>query len=564
MGKMTDTLQIQGLISGFVRDFVAKDFNFSFKDSTDFKGTIKMRGLPDFFETHMVGNVEKMNFTYQDISEFAVPTATTRIPLPEMLACIKEAVISGEFYGFHNNFNTEFNLHTNVGNIYFDGALNNDMFIVPKPYYFFTMYANKLNVKDILGLKDDLMLTFVSDMSGEGMTKEDADLQIDLDVEKMKLYDDELKDFVISCDMENQRLVAQTDINSNLIKLDVNGMLDVSGKVPSFDVKMNVENADLYRLRLLDLDNKMLLSTKVMANLRGDNIDRMYGEVRLDSTVYCDSRGSYLMDSLDLVMTENHFDSKDVSLICDFFDLDVNGILNFKNIGNTFKNYVRNHYHVNKWGGKGVKLDDEKQDFYVNMNFKNTETLSRLLMPNLMVSDNTNFTATFTSSNYQLYSTLESEQVVYNGLVFNELHLKNKTERNKTTANLKLKNFIIKMVCYKIIFIFYSCTNTIFVFKGTNRDEVEETLILSDVDVREVNLDEDTIEVLVEPTAFGAAKDTLAGMGINEFEVSEITFLANETVSIPEGEDKEKFRQLLDVLDELEDVQNVYHNVNLD
>ena len=53
-------------------------------------------------------------------------------------------------------------------------------------------------------------------------------------------------------------------------------------------------------------------------------------------------------------------------------------------------------------------------------------------------------------------------------------------------------------------------------------------------------------------------------MGINEFEVSEITFLANETVSIPEGEDKEKFRQLLDVLDELEDVQNVYHNVNLD
>ena len=113
--------------------------------------------------------------------------------------------------------------------------------------------------------------------------------------------------------------------------------------------------------------------------------------------------------------------------------------------------------------------------------------------------------------------------------------------------------------------VIYNFTETgIFVFKGTNRDEVEETLILSDVDVREVSLDEDTIEVLVEPTAFGAAKETLAGMGINEFEVSEITFLPNETVSIPEGEDKEKFRQLLDVLDELEDVQNVYHNVNLD
>jgi hypothetical protein len=99
---------------------------------------------------------------------------------------------------------------------------------------------------------------------------------------------------------------------------------------------------------------------------------------------------------------------------------------------------------VKKWGDKGVKLSDEKQDFYVNMNFKNTETLSQLLMPNLQVSNNTNFTATFTSSNYQLYSTLESEMLVFNGMKFEELHLKNKTERNKTTANLKLKDFIMK------------------------------------------------------------------------------------------------------------------------
>ena len=113
--------------------------------------------------------------------------------------------------------------------------------------------------------------------------------------------------------------------------------------------------------------------------------------------------------------------------------------------------------------------------------------------------------------------------------------------------------------------VIYNFTETgIFVFKGTNRDEVEEILILSDVDVREVNLDEDSIEVLVEPHAFGLAKETLAGMGISEFDVSEITFLPNEPITIPEGEEKEKFVQLLDVLDELQDVQNVYHNVKLD
>lgn len=112
--------------------------------------------------------------------------------------------------------------------------------------------------------------------------------------------------------------------------------------------------------------------------------------------------------------------------------------------------------------------------------------------------------------------------------------------------------------------VIYNFTETgVFAFKGNNRDEVEETLILSDVDVREVNLDGDTLEVLVEPSAFGAAKKVLLDMGISEFEVSEITFIPNETITLPEGEGKEKFLQLLDVLDELQDVQNVYHNVEL-
>ena len=101
----------------------------------------------------------------------------------------------------------------------------------------------------------------------------------------------------------------------------------------------------------------------------------------------------------------------------------------------------------------------------------------------------------------------------------------------------------------------------IFAFAGTNRDEVEETLIMSDIDVREVTEQDGHIEVLVEPTAFAAARDVLNGMGITEFEMAEITMLANEPVSIDDPEQKRKFDELCDILDELQDVQNVYHNV---
>ena len=65
----------------------------------------------------------------------------------------------------------------------------------------------------------------------------------------------------------------------------------------------------------------------------------------------------------------------------------------------------------------------------------------------------------------------------------------------------------------------------------------------------------------MEPTAFGQARDVLAGMGITEFDTAEISFLANDPIEITDPEDKRKFDELCDMLDELQDVQNVYHNV---
>ena len=112
--------------------------------------------------------------------------------------------------------------------------------------------------------------------------------------------------------------------------------------------------------------------------------------------------------------------------------------------------------------------------------------------------------------------------------------------------------------------VIFNFTQTgVFDFNGNNRDEVEETLILSDVDVREVTEEDGIIEVLVEPAAFAQAREVLSGMGITEFETAEITYLPNDPITLDDPEDKRKFEELLDMLDELEDVQNVYHNVKL-
>ena len=100
-----------------------------------------------------------------------------------------------------------------------------------------------------------------------------------------------------------------------------------------------------------------------------------------------------------------------------------------------------------------------------------------------------------------------------------------------------------------------------FAYSG-NEESLEEILILGDVDVREISLEDGVAEVIVDPASFAHAKEVLAENGINDYEFAEVTMKANELVTL-DGEDLQKFKDLLDLLDDCEDVQAVYHNCDL-
>ena len=101
-------------------------------------------------------------------------------------------------------------------------------------------------------------------------------------------------------------------------------------------------------------------------------------------------------------------------------------------------------------------------------------------------------------------------------------------------------------------------------FKATeqaNRDAVEEALILGDVDVREVSIDDsEEIEVRVAPSDMDKAKDALKDLGVTDFDRAETTMYPNEWITV-DGDALGKLQDMQAQLDECEDVQAVYTNV---
>ena len=102
---------------------------------------------------------------------------------------------------------------------------------------------------------------------------------------------------------------------------------------------------------------------------------------------------------------------------------------------------------------------------------------------------------------------------------------------------------------------------TILRFSGQDEEEVLDALLMADVDVVDIENEESMLTVFAPHTESFKAKRALAeSFGEIDYDVDEIQFIAQNTAPLA-GEDIDVFATFMDMLEDLDDVQNVFHNV---
>ncbi len=100
-------------------------------------------------------------------------------------------------------------------------------------------------------------------------------------------------------------------------------------------------------------------------------------------------------------------------------------------------------------------------------------------------------------------------------------------------------------------------------FKGDNEEKVLEVMFDADVAIEEVESKDGAITVFAPPAEFYKAKTALLEAFPDlELEFQEITFLPQTTITLG-GEDLASFERFLGMLNDCDDVQEIYHNVSL-
>ena len=437
LDRMPDKFVFTGRFDGTVSDFTVKDFFAEFGSESFIDADVAFKGLPDFFASYIDLDVRNMYSSYDDTKDFAIPSSSVTVPIPEMLAGMGKYSLKGNYHGYPLDFNSQLDLVSEMGDIVADVYLKTDV----DPMYSFNIAAGNVKLNDILGTDDDSEASFDIVMNGTGLTQEDTDFEADLYFNSLRINGNEFEDFNIHGEYQNQKLKANTDLNHPYLGLALRSSVDFNRELPYYNIHAAINNADLVHLHILDNDSIMRLSTNIDAGFIGNDIDNIKGNLDIKNTRYFNGE-EYVMKNLSASISEIS-GIKDVTVDCDFFNFYGYGIVNAKTLLNSLKNAGKRYVDMPEWFAN-TEPDTKDQMFSFSINLFDTRQLSKLFMPSLYVKSGTTVNLNYNNIYTSHSSTVMSPEIWFNGISFTDLFIQNTANYDELTTHLSFKDIILR------------------------------------------------------------------------------------------------------------------------
>ena len=437
LDKMPDKLVFTGNYLGFVSDFAVNDLDLYYGNSTHMQADVALNGLPEFYETYFDVELKSLVSSYDDIVSVAIPSESVTVPLPEMLSSMGMITTEGSFQGYPENFSTNFILNSDIGNIDANVYLKTD----ENSEYSFVIDANDFKINEILGTDDLADLTVQLELNGRGLEVKDTDFDAVIDVKSLMFKGNQFNDIYMYGNFNDKHLDTKTIISHPYLGLYMEAGIDFNHERPEFSLQANIKDADLVNLHLSDFDTIMLLSSNVDLTFSGSEIDDILGNLDIVNTNYNNGE-DFRMKNFTASVSESR-GVKDITIDCDFFNFNGSGIVYFDGIVNALKTNVIHYFDIPSWR-KTIYEDSKNQEFSFNLVLNDTRQISKLFMPQLYVSSGTTITATYTNLYYHHVSNIESPEIIFNGLKFKNLDIRNTARMREYKSVVMLDDIILR------------------------------------------------------------------------------------------------------------------------
>ncbi len=412
--------------------------DLKYGDHTRFKGDISITGLPDFNASFIHFDAEQLSTTQKDLESFPLPPfeKPTFLSLPKEFGKLGIVNYKGNFDGNINDFVTYGTFNTAIGSAKTDLHLKN-VTDQKKAEYDGKLTTTNLNISKLFPSITNIgAVSLTTKIKGKGFDTKQMKAQLDGTLVSINFNNYLYKNIKID------GLFKDKIFKGNLVSKDPNADFDFSGavdlnyKVPKMDFISTVNNFDLEKTHFSTPQLNGKISSQILINLNGDNIDNLSGQINFDGTIYKTSDKEYTLNTFNLELDQNTA-LKNIKLNSSIANAQLTGKFNLSTLPNALKQYLHNYFPTFVKSNSNYIYRDRAD---LTLKVKNFKLINELFTKDLKISPNTLVNGSFDASINYLYLKTNSDLIEYTGLKFKQNDLTVNSLPNGVTINYQAKH----------------------------------------------------------------------------------------------------------------------------
>lgn len=348
-----EKLKIDGSLNGYLNNLNIPRFQASGLKNTKIDVNGKVRGLPDMNKLYADLNIKQFSMTKQDLM-VVIPKGTlpTNIELPNTIQA------NGKFTGSLTNFNTGFNINTDMGSA---KLLANMKGPKGKEQYTADINLNNFNVGRLLKQQAQLgRITVKAHINGTGLDPKTAAVKINGQVLSAVYNKYTYKNLSLNGTYAQQKLNLKSNMADSNLNFNLTAAVNIAGKYPAVKAQMDLTQVDLKALNFSPTEFKV--AGTIDADLSTADVDYLNGDVFIKGLQVVKEGTKFNVDTIQL-HAETTAEKSLLTLKSELMSARIDGKYQLTNLATAVTNQINKYYQF----GEVKQIPDQRIRFFARI-----------------------------------------------------------------------------------------------------------------------------------------------------------------------------------------------------
>jgi len=430
----------KAIIKGTLNDLKFKNLELVDDRKTQINGDINFKNLfaKKGQKFSMYAKFEKLTSTYGDLVVILPNILGTK--LPTSLKKLGRFSASGTATVSTTAVEADFSMITALGRVTSNLEIQN-INEIDKASYLGNVILENFDIATLLDQKELGRVSLNIDVDGKGFKQKYLNTAIKGDISQIEYKNYNYTNIVVDGTLKSPYYKGQISVNDPNLSMIFDGLLDLSKKDSRYDFHINVENADLNKLKLIK-DSVSVFKGDVVVQASGNNIENFQGNVYINKTSYQNAKDTYNFDDFAINST---FDNNRIRTITvnspDIVQGEIVGKYEFNQLENLVKNSLGSLY-------TNFKPSKVKKGQFLKFNFSIYNKIIEIFYPEISIGANTIVKGNISSDNQEFKLNFNSPQIVASSNTFDNIRISVDNKNPLYNAFIELDS--IKTKYYKI------------------------------------------------------------------------------------------------------------------